>query len=380
MKIKSVLILILFGTFLFSFSFTYAAEDSQKKIIQKQKALGSIQKKIKSFEEKKNQTSKKGKKVSKEFKKITGQLKAREKELSIYDWNLEKNMKESELVLASIQKLADMRKQLTACLIEEVGVRFKESLPPQLLVFPVELGALTIQSKLDDIIDDNVIYFADKLDEELKGKEAEREKLEKYREMELVYKKAAEMKEKEAKKLSQKKKKLLKQYQKEKAQHEKELKKLKEEALSLERLIKRLEKARQDSTFPAGYFRKHKGKLLRPVEGTLVKARYGNSDIYKGIIIKASRGREVLSVANGQVIYGDWFRGFGNIIIIDHGSGYSTLYAHLDGILVKSGEKITEGQVIAQVGDTGSLTSQPRLYFEIRHYGESLNPLEWLER
>jgi septal ring factor EnvC (AmiA/AmiB activator) len=79
------------------------------------------------------------------------------------------------------------------------------------------------------------------------------------------------------------------------------------------------------------------------------------------------------------VIYRGWLRGYGNLIILDHGAGYYTLYAHASELLVGEGEWVTAGQSIARVGETGSLTG-PRLYFEVRYQGRPEDPEQWLKR
>ncbi|MEA3369560.1 MAG: peptidoglycan DD-metalloendopeptidase family protein [Candidatus Ratteibacteria bacterium] len=382
MKTKAIFIVILSGILFFLPFYLFAAEDNQKELIQKRQDLGTLQKKIKDSQRKKKQAQKKEKAAVRELKKIGSELNVRKRELSIYDWNLEKNRKQREELFLSLEELADERQEFAGCLIKELKLRFKEGLTPALLVFPAELGKLTTRTSLEAIVDKAIIPFAEKLNKEFNLKEAEKDKLEKYRELELTYKKAAEKKEKKAKTLHRKKRKELTRHQRAKKQQDKKLKEFKGQILAMEKMIKRLEKAqRAAGGFRGGHFRKSKGKLLVPANGSLAKVRYGNSsDIYKGIMIKAPAGSEVFSVANGEVLYGDWFRGFGNIVIIDHGGGYSTLYAHLQKILVKTKEKVGGGRIIARVGDTGSLTLEPRLYFEIRRHGESLNPLEWLAR
>ena len=85
-----------------------------------------------------------------------------------------------------------------------------------------------------------------------------------------------------------------------------------------------------------------------------------------------------MAVADGAVIYADWFKGYGRLIILDHGGGYFTLYAHAAEIWARSGDSVSRGQVIGKVGDTGSLEG-PQLYFELRHKGKPQDPLAWLQ-
>jgi len=95
------------------------------------------------------------------------------------------------------------------------------------------------------------------------------------------------------------------------------------------------------------------------------------------IDIEAPEGTEFKAVYPGTVLYTGWFKGYGNMIILDHGHGYYTLYAHASAIQVREGETVRQGQVIGQVGETGSLAG-PRLYFEVRSQGQPEDPQRWL--
>jgi septal ring factor EnvC (AmiA/AmiB activator) len=95
--------------------------------------------------------------------------------------------------------------------------------------------------------------------------------------------------------------------------------------------------------------------------------------------IEAREGAPIRAVHAGSVLYRGWLRGYGNLIILDHGSGYYTLYAHASELLVDEGDRVMAGQAIARVGETGSLAG-PRLYFEVRYQGRAEDPAEWLRR
>ena len=134
-----------------------------------------------------------------------------------------------------------------------------------------------------------------------------------------------------------------------------------------------------------GQFARMRGKLPWPASGTL-SSMFGRQEhprfhtviFNRGIEISAPQGREIIAVADGSVIYADWFKGYGRLIILDHGSGYFTLYAHTADLLVRAGESVAGGQAIARVGDSGSLEG-PQLYFELRHKGKPEDPLAWLK-
>ena len=133
-----------------------------------------------------------------------------------------------------------------------------------------------------------------------------------------------------------------------------------------------------------GRFERLRGKLPWPASGALASTfgrqehpRFHTVTFNRGIEISAPQGREIVAVADGSVIYADWFKGYGRLVILDHGSGYFTLYAHASDLMVKSGDSVAGGQSIARVGDSGSLEG-PQLYFELRHKGKPQDPLAWL--
>ena len=189
----------------------------------------------------------------------------------------------------------------------------------------------------------------------------------------------------------QKKKKsaLLKKVRSEKQTYQIAVRELEKSSLELQSLIDRLKKeltTRKGDFIPEDGkgFAMLKGKLLFPVSGKII-SRYGNQidpklntvTFQKGIEISTKRGKKIKAIYEGKVIYADWFKGYGNIIIIDHGSSYYSLSAHLSEIYKSVGDRVEAGEVIALSGDTGSLKGHC-LYFELRHHGKPLNPLHWL--
>jgi septal ring factor EnvC (AmiA/AmiB activator) len=129
-----------------------------------------------------------------------------------------------------------------------------------------------------------------------------------------------------------------------------------------------------------------RGRLPWPTDGRIIAAfgaqvhpRFGTRTFRNGVDIEAGEGRDVAAVFAGHVIYTGWFKGYGNLIILDHDNEYYTLYAHVADILVKEGDDVRQGQRIGTVGDTGSLEG-PRLYFEVRYQGKPQDPAEWLRQ
>jgi septal ring factor EnvC (AmiA/AmiB activator) len=137
---------------------------------------------------------------------------------------------------------------------------------------------------------------------------------------------------------------------------------------------------------PATGFGTLRGRMPWPTDGRIVTTfgaqvhpRFGTRTFRNGVDIEAVEGIDVAAVYAGHVIYTGWFKGYGNLIILDHGNDYYTLYAHVAEILVKEGDDIRQGQRIATVGDTGSLAGA-RLYFEVRYQGKPQDPEQWLRQ
>jgi septal ring factor EnvC (AmiA/AmiB activator) len=97
---------------------------------------------------------------------------------------------------------------------------------------------------------------------------------------------------------------------------------------------------------------------------------------WQGAQIEAAEGTEVRAIHHGRVVFADWFRGQGLLIIIDHGDGYMSLYSHNKSLLRETGDWVTVGEPIATIGNSGGL-SEYGLYFEIRHRGKASNPARW---
>ncbi|MBT8358171.1 MAG: peptidoglycan DD-metalloendopeptidase family protein [Desulfobacterales bacterium] len=181
-------------------------------------------------------------------------------------------------------------------------------------------------------------------------------------------------------------KKLLKEIRSKKSYELAALYSYKKTAKDLDQTIESLSlKLQQDNQGKKSSFPAFKGLLKMPVKGTITRffGTYKNNKLNvtnfcSGIDIKAKRGTPVAAVSDGKIIYSSWFKGYGNMIIIDHGSSYYTLYAHLEEVHVDKKAEIKTGDIIATVGDSGSLTG-PNLHFEIRHYGKPVDPLEWLK-
>jgi septal ring factor EnvC (AmiA/AmiB activator) len=128
-----------------------------------------------------------------------------------------------------------------------------------------------------------------------------------------------------------------------------------------------------------GSFARQKGNLRLPVRGA-VAGRFGapreGGGTWRGLFIKAGNGSEVKAVAGGRVVFADWMRGFGNLLIVDHGDAYLTIYGNNDSLLKQVGQAVKGGETVATVGNSGG-NPDSGLYFELRHQGQPIDPMKW---
>ena len=163
----------------------------------------------------------------------------------------------------------------------------------------------------------------------------------------------------------------------------KKLEALEAERVEMELLIEEIRRSIADLSLGGQQelFSSRKGNLLWPVDGDLENrwgSSYGLGDLnWQGITISANQGAQVRAVHHGRVVFSDWFSSSGLLLIIDHGGGYMSLYAHNQELFREVGEWVNSGEIIASVGNTGGQEDYG-LYFEIRHDGESENPSGWL--
>ncbi|MFC7298507.1 murein hydrolase activator EnvC family protein [Herminiimonas aquatilis] len=135
-----------------------------------------------------------------------------------------------------------------------------------------------------------------------------------------------------------------------------------------------------DASVQDGVFAALRGKLHLPIRGDVTAkfgGKRGDGPTWKGLFIRADEGTEVKAVAQGRVVFAEWLRGFGNLIIVDHGSQYMTIYGNNQSVLKHAGDVVKAGDVIASTGNSGG-NEQSGLYFEMRHQGRAFDPLSWV--
>jgi septal ring factor EnvC (AmiA/AmiB activator) len=183
-----------------------------------------------------------------------------------------------------------------------------------------------------------------------------------------------ERKKKEIEKVRTRKQSLLKSIQNQKLVSQRVIGEMEERAKELQTLIGKLEKKKKFLAYGKARHDNLKGKLVLPVQGKVISLFKEKGQ--NGIEISAPMGTEIRAVLPGRVLYADWFKGFGNVVILDHGDQIFTVYAYCSQLLKKVGDIVSQREPIARVGSE-SYSKEPTLYFEIRFWGKPQDPAEW---
>lgn len=210
------------------------------------------------------------------------------------------------------------------------------------------------------------------------------------REAILQRKRAIEIEKNELVARKRKKAVFLARVRKEKNLYEQTLQELEESSSNLWAMVQKAEKQRRPlkrATLSMPVPGSGSDRLPWPLQGRVI-TRFGRQRhpefktmvFRRGIEIAAREGDPVRAVSDGQAVYADWYKGYGKLIIIEHGPGFYTLYGNLSRVDLNKGDPVSQGQIIGRAGDTGSLIKGSKLYFEIRRNGEAQDPLIWLAK
>ncbi len=187
------------------------------------------------------------------------------------------------------------------------------------------------------------------------------------------------------KKTRNKRKKILRSLSRDIVSKDKQLGNMLQNEKELQRILRAVESLGDIhvSALEAKPFAKRKGKLRWPASGR-IREKFGDVRAagglrWTGVLISAKSGQDVQAIARGRVAFADWLRGYGLMVIIDHGDGYMSLYGHNQSLFKEIGEWAEEGETIATVGSSGG-KAHSQLYFELRHKGKPVNPARWCHR
>ncbi len=393
-KIFSTLILIL--TFiLFSVFFSYGdnSGNSSQKINEEKQRLKKIEQQIKSVKDEINNLQKKESGYLETLHKIEKLLQDTEKELQAIERDLELAQKEIKKGEDELIREKHILKERTIILESRLREIYKRRLTGYLeILFNSENFSdfLTRFRYIKNILSLDAEVIND-IRQQMKKIENNKMNLENREEILSLLKKEVE-KEKENIEFSIKaKKSIINKIDSQKEAYLKSLKELEQSSQEIENIIERIYKQQEGDSKKASQkeaptitLKPKRGILALPIQGKLISeyGRQKNTDFNtytfnSGIDISAPLGQVVRAAGSGEIIYTGSIKGYGQIIIIDHGGRTTTLYAHLSKILIDIGDKVKKGQPIGQVGDSGGVSST-RLHFEVRVEGKPTDPMNWL--
>ncbi len=393
-KIFAILILILtFILFVVFFSYGDSSGDYSKKINEEKQRLKKIEQQIKSVKDEINNLQKREIGYLETLHKIEKLLQDTEKELQTIEKDLELAQKEIKQGEDELIREKHILKERTIVLESRLRQIYKHRLTGYLeILFNSESFSdfLTRFRYIKNILSLDAEVIND-IRQQMKKIEDRKINLENREEILSLLKKEVE-KEKENIEFSIKaKKSIINKIDSQKEVYLKSLKELEQSSQEIKNIIERIYKQREEDSkkapqkkAPAITLKLKKGILALPVQGKLISeyGRQKNTDFNtytfnSGIDISAPLGQVVHAAGSGEVIYTGNIKGYGQIIIIDHGGRTTTLYAHLSKILIDIGDKVKKGQIVGQVGDSGGVSST-RLHFEVRVEGKPTDPMNWL--
>jgi septal ring factor EnvC (AmiA/AmiB activator) len=393
--ITLLLSLIVLSAFVVSIPQPSYAARTKKKLIKKDKTLRSKQKKAKQIEKelqlKKNRVKaalKKEKSILSRIEDIDREIRKKQEELKRYD----KRISETKSKISGLSKeiglldgkLETKRKYLK----ERLRVLYKQQYGNYALtlISAKDYQDLIRKSKYISLVayhDSKIVtkYKRDKV--EITSKKRNMEALQSTLK---TSRRIALNKEKALQTDRTKKDKLLATIRSKRSTYEKTIKELEESSRKLQGLIEKLQKQKVPRSVTGKGITASRGHLPWPINGRVLvpfgkykDPKFKITVFKNGIEIKARQRDKPKAVAGGRVVYADWFKGYGLLLIINHGRGYHSLYGNLSEIFHKTGELINSGAAVGEVGKSRIL-NVPTLYFEMRYKGKPTDPLKWLKK
>lgn len=393
-KIFSTLILILiFILFTIFFSYSNSNGDYSQKINEEKQRLKKIEQRIKSIKDEINNLQKKESGYLETLHKIEKLLQDTGKELQTIERDLE--LAQKEIKQGEDELIFEKRtlKEKTKLLENRLRVIYKHRLTGYLeILFNSESFSdfLTRSRYIKNILSLDAKVIND-IRQQMKKIEDNKMNLENREEILSLLKREVEKGKENIEFSIRAKKSIINKINSQKEAYLKSLKELEQSSLEIKNIIERIYKQQEEDSektsrkeVPTITLKPKKGILALPIQGKLISGygrqkniEFNTYTFNSGIDISAPLGQVVRAAGSGEVIYTGNIKGYGQIIIIDHGGRITTLYAHLSKILIDIGDKVKKEQVIGQVGDSGGVSST-RLHFEVRVEGKPTDPMNWL--
>lgn len=380
--------LLFFGLFLAAWFFFLPPLYSQQDILEYEKSLEKIEAQINSLKAKIQKEEMKKASVLSQLAKIGFEKELIQNEISLYSLRVEAANSQLSAIRKSIpllqEKLDEEKESIEKILLSLY--KFGKFKPIEFFLQIKDVGSLISESKNLTLLaqsQDKIVSEYRETLSQIKAAE-QKEELKKREITQLID--DAQNKKQQLDMQEKKNMDFIREITQNKKNYIKILEELKNRAEELQVLINKL--LEKDSTlpFPLIPLENRQGELGWPIVGKIVTnfglqrhAQFKTVTENNGIEISAKKNMSVQSIHTGVIVFNDYFQGYGNLIIIDHGLSYYSLYGHCSTILVKKGDEVKEGQPIAIVGDIDSLKGI-NLYFEIRHKTTPLNPLQWLKK
>lgn len=387
MQILFILIFTFLGLNSYSPPPLSAEEGITEKIENEKKELEKLKAQIEERRKKSKEAAKKERSILWNIEEIDYKLGIMKKELRLLDYQLKK--KEGDIVFVNteingLKKEIDKKSRL---LKERLRVVYKNRTGGylQILFASKDYSTLMRRYKYIKLIVDREAELINSYKDSLNKINNKKIELEKGKEEILYYKGNLTDKEEEIRAEREKKVAILKEVRTEKELYDKLVKELEESASQLSKMIDQLSAAKdKEPVSLSGRFKEEMGRLRWPINGNIAgyfgkqkHPKFNTFIVRKGIDIAAREGDKIKAVFSGKVVYADWFKGYGMLIILDHDEGYYTVYGNASRLLVSSGDYVAKDHVIAEAGDTG-ISREGNLYFEIRYKGEPQDPMKWL--
>ena len=371
-----LLVLLLF---LVTPSYAPAANPLQK--------LSDIQEKLKSTMEEAKETKRKENSVRSKIDTINNSISKKEQELRNYDQNIDKAQSKMRNLSHEISMLTSKLDARKKYLKERIRSLYKRQYGGDALVLisASDYQDLTRKSKYISLLAFYDSKVLNKFSDDLQNINAKKTELDALNNQLIASKNNAIKKKKELQSDLNKKDQTLEEIKRIRIAKEKKIRELEESSSRLQKMIKELNNKTIPQSIIGKGFASLKGSLPWPVQGgTLVEnnnqkeSDQSMPDREDGIKIAAAGDNTAKSVAGGRVVYADSFKGYGMLIIIDHGSGYHSLYGNLEDFSIKTGDLLVEGMDVGTISQPKD-DDEPSLYFELRHRGKPINPMNWLK-